>query len=504
MVWMTGVNKMKIVLNRDADQVESFAADELVKYVKKMTGKDISIHDKVNGESINLGTLPVSLKPEIEKLHKDGFIIKSIKDSVYIKGKTSRGTLYGVYEYLQLLGVRWYFPGEEHEYIPEVDDVILKDLDIAKNPDMNHRGVSIHSGNTALKEWIDFAAKTKLNSIDLHSEQRLGEMRKMLSSRGLDYGIRRHFFGEVYPPDEDEMKKSKVNLLEFAKNLPSEIKELFLWPADKPLTLEKGKSLSDVILEFMNEMVRKLRTIRPDNRMSFIAYWSTWHAPKYVKPDEGIFLEIAPMFRCFSHGITDPSCPINSKDIKPVIEDLVGIFNTDEAHVLGYWLDASLFGRSRYKDMTGRIPQIGNICKDDLQYYKSKGVKNISTFAVGVDEDYLSRFASPMLFHYPALLWDTDTDIKTQIVDFCENYYGSRDLADVFQLNEHTDTNDSSPEKWDESSKIYSQDKITSEEILKNSTDDLHIDRLKRLLRELDHMLEWIKGLNIQEEKNEH
>ena len=38
---------------------------------------------------------------EIEALGDDGFIIKTLDEDILITGKTSRGTLYGVYEFLR-------------------------------------------------------------------------------------------------------------------------------------------------------------------------------------------------------------------------------------------------------------------------------------------------------------------------------------------------------------------------------------------------------------------
>ena len=46
----------------------------------------------------------------------DGFVLRTLGDSLVIAGGTSRGTLYGVYALLEKLGVRWYTP--EVEVVP--------------------------------------------------------------------------------------------------------------------------------------------------------------------------------------------------------------------------------------------------------------------------------------------------------------------------------------------------------------------------------------------------
>lgn len=501
---------VNIVVRMDSNQVERFAAEELAAYTGAMTGKKINVTSEASGKAIYVGFLPdcvpagekAQVLNELGAVQQDGYIIRSIGEDLVIKGRTPRGTLYGVYDYLRMLGVRWYFPGKEHEFVPSRREVILRNVNIARSPDMNHRSIVIHSGNSALLDWVDFAAKTKLSAIHLHSDERIREMPDILASRGLDFGLRRHFFGGVYPPpDEAEMDRNRSLLLDYIRSLPVQLNDFFLWPADRPLELqddeqERELSLPDAVLMFTNEMLKAIRTLRPDARMSFLVYWSTWKAPETIRPLDGVFLELAPIFRCFSHAISDPACPINSNEILPVIGDILQVFDPAEAHVLGYWLDASLFGRSRYKALSGRLPQIGSIIKQDIKHYKSRGIPNISTFAVGIDREYLSTYTCPSIFQYPALLWNVESDLRSQLMDFCENYYGDRGMAEVFQLDEQTDPNDTSVVGWDTLKDRYARAISVAKEILQGSTDDVHIQRLGRLMRELERMSSWVDNMS--------
>jgi hypothetical protein len=172
------------------------------------------------------------------------------------------------------------------------------------------------------------------------------------------------------------------------------------------------------------------------------------------------------------------------------------MFDPAEAHVLGYWLDASLFGRGRYKALFGRLPQIASIIKQDVKYYRSVGISNISTFAVGIDREYLSKYTCPSIFQYPALLWDVESDLRSQLMDFCENYYGDRSMAEAFQLDEQTDPNDTSVVGWNTLKDRYARAISVAREILQGSTDDMHIQRLGRLMRELERMSSWVDSMS--------
>jgi len=83
-----------------------------------------------------------------EGLPDDGFRIRAVDGSVYIvgsdrrrdeirwRGWTSRGTLYGAYEFLErVVGVRWLLPGEVGEDIPAHETLELPELDIEEQPD---------------------------------------------------------------------------------------------------------------------------------------------------------------------------------------------------------------------------------------------------------------------------------------------------------------------------------------------------------------------------------
>ncbi len=501
---------ISIVIRSDATQTENFAAGELAAYTGAITDRKIDVVNTSPEDAIYVGSLPdwtpqgekERMMNELAVLHKDGFIIRSVGDALVIRGKTPRATLYGVYEYLQMLGVRWYFPGEEHEFVPKRREIILKNIDTVETPDMDHRSVVIYFRNTAFSDWIDFAAKAKLSDIHLHSDEGIHQMPDLMADRGLDFGLRKHIFGETYSSnDRSDLEKNKTFLADYIRKLPTRLSEFFLWQADVRLKLRDGEqnerlSLPDAVLLFVNEMAGVVQSLRPAARMSFLAYGSTWGVPESIRPSDGVFLELAPIQRCFSHAITDPACPINSAEILPVIEDLLKIFDPAESHVLGYWLDVSLFRRGRYEALSGRLPQIGEIIKQDVKYYKSKGVSRISTFAVGLDKEYFSRFASPTFFQYPALLWNVEADLKSELIGFCENYYGDSSLVEIFEMNEQIDPRDNDSANWKALMERFSHAESIVREILKITTDDTQILRLDRLIGELEHMRDWIYNVS--------
>lgn len=106
--------------------------------------------------------------------------------------------------------------------------------------------------------------------------------------------------------------------------------------------------------------------------LAHLAYASTLEARKTIKPKEGIFLEFAPIGRNYEDSLS-------SKQHKALKKNLE-IFPKRTAHVLEYWLDASMFsGWDRNK--WNKVPWNANYCKRDIELYRSLGICSFTTFA---------------------------------------------------------------------------------------------------------------------------
>lgn len=131
-----------IVIASSATAAESFAAKELQSYLKKITGHNpvlTTVVTQTVGPLIILGGHSLNDDLDWKSLGPDDFIIDVSSGRVRIAGGRSvavtdrkggvyvqeRGTLYGVYELLEQLGVRWYRPDPWGEYVPQSDKIQL-------------------------------------------------------------------------------------------------------------------------------------------------------------------------------------------------------------------------------------------------------------------------------------------------------------------------------------------------------------------------------------------
>ena len=126
----------KIQLPQNANPCERFAAAELTDFIKACVSsfeKPYVFHigRTARWEEIGLATV-------LPKLKTDGFAIKSAENEVFIFGRRDRGTLYGVYEFIERF-LKVNFVARDYTYIPPPHRVVLGNIDLIDNPDFDLR-----------------------------------------------------------------------------------------------------------------------------------------------------------------------------------------------------------------------------------------------------------------------------------------------------------------------------------------------------------------------------
>ena len=440
---------LRIVLPSQAAPQEEFGAREIVKYLAAMGNEEPQIVRAPSEGDIYLGAVPAGLPQEDQRriqsvlagCDPDSFILRSTSSGLLIRGNSPRAHLYGAYHYLESLGVRWYFPGPEGEVIPRAV-AQLSGYDILQVPSFRERGIVIFPTTPGLDDMIDFAAKVKLNTIGIHtwhdprfSDLRAPEVLQMAESRGLTVQIERHFFGENFCPDDTaSLEQAKKDLLQLVAQMPAQVNDFFLWPADKFLSpctsaAYRQRSVSDLILWFDNQMLAALRTARPEARFAYLAYLSTWEPPQRERPAPGLILEWAPIFQSLSHALDDSTSTQNARD-RNNFEALIRIFGAPNTRVLGYWLDDTMALGNGY----GKLPYSPAALKGDLSYYHRMGVPAVTTFGVIKGSDYFLSHSSPVVFLYPALLWDVERRPQTLVEEFCREYLGTEKASEIYEM----------------------------------------------------------------------
>ena len=156
-------------------------------------------------------------------------------------------------------------------------------------------------------------------------------------------------------------------------------------------------SASDQALLYANRLCQGIRETQPAAQVSYLAYHATLSPPEQVEPADGVFLEFAPIRRCYRHAIDDAGCAVNRRHAQSLRES-AALFRQAPIHITEYWLDASR--HSGWRRPAGKIPVSVDIMRRDIDFYVSQGATSIATYAVMCDEEYWAAYGPPPLAEY--------------------------------------------------------------------------------------------------------
>ena len=137
---------------------------------------------------------------------------------------------------------------------------------------------------------------------------------------------------------------------------------------------------SDQTMLFCQAVLRGLRRHDPKATQSFLAYYDTLETPKTIPHTEGIFLEFAPIERWTTGA---------DHELKAV-PALIEYFGDEDAKVLEYWVDNSLF--SKWKKPPVKCPFDREKMKKDIKLYRKAGFKDMTSFGLYLGKEYTDLY----------------------------------------------------------------------------------------------------------------
>jgi hypothetical protein len=299
--------------------------------------------------------------------------------------------------------------------------------------DVARRGIVLYTNDietVGVETWIDFMKKADLNLLGIHGFNENGNLPQMEAFIKSDNGkllidecrknnidiefethalhllLPRELFDEhpgYFRTDRNGIRTNDLNMCFSSEEAFSEIeKNLLSWTEwMKPSTnryffwtddadggfcyCDKCKKYteSEQALIYENRLLKILRKINPDATVAHLAYNNTGKAPRLVKPENGVFLEYAPIDR-------DLTKPMKDEHVRRLAENLE-VFPVSTAHVLEYWIDASKFSHWDSNNIV-RIPWNREICDSDVKMYSGLGIKSVTSFGAWINGKYLDKF----------------------------------------------------------------------------------------------------------------
>lgn len=463
-----GKSDCAIWLAADASPVETFAANELAKYVKRMSGAKLEIRrgGSLPDKCIVIGTG--------NGVNGDAYSIKLDGDKLYVSGGRGRSVLYAVYDLLDRLGCRFLAPDFAHyqgsnEIIPKRRDLTL-DLPcpVTEKPVLAIRKLYVEEGHSHnaenLIQMADWMPKARFSMLVIPTDYQDGgrvkwdnwretvtpELRKrditievgghgyqnFLNAEmeggklfdqhqdwfGMDEkgeGARSH--GRVFcTSNSDAVAYLANNVIAYLKPRP-EIQVFAFWPPDGARWCEcaKCKALgtpSNRQAILISQVKAALRKAGLDTRLETIAYHLTVSPPESAKLEKDLLIDFCPIAQCFEVQINDASSTVNADYVK----QLRGLRKGFEGDLSIY----SYYRKYAWKSLPNLIP---HYVQKDLQFYATIPTQGISSYAEPGD------WFAYELNHYVLgnLAWNPNADVDALIAKFAEARYGSASRAAV-------------------------------------------------------------------------
>lgn len=168
------------------------------------------------------------------------------------------------------------------------------------------------------------------------------------------------------------------------------------------------------MITFVNRIAHAVKEKGYDNvKFDTLAYMHTRKPPTAVVPEENVIVSLCTFECCFSHPMDDPDCLENAKLLKD-LEDWSKICNN--MYIWDY--------TTNYAFTLGIFPDF-HVLQKNLQCFYEHGVKGV--YEEGNYDIHLcdTEFGDLRTYLIAKLLDDPYCDYNTEMLDFCNYYYGN-------------------------------------------------------------------------------
>ena len=436
-----GQTAYKILLDVNASEPETHAADELAAFLQEVTS---AIFPIVN-EASNLGSQryiavgagaakTVSPNLDLSGLGQDGIILRTVGSNLILTGGTDsrRGTLYAVYTFLEdTVGCRWWTYTEST--IPQKTALKLPPLDERYVPQFDYRSTFICDAF-----YGDWAVRNKNNGRYVRVDAQRGgnitypygyfvhSFSTLVSD--IDPSDHPEWFSEIggvriLPPERTQLCLSNPELLAHCiaevrgvlGNAPPEtIVSVsqndwgFRCECEECNAIElEENSPSGLVLRFVNAIADAVCTDFPEARIDTLAYQYTRSPPTVTQPRSNVIVRLGDIECSFSRPLTDP---VNQS----FAQDAQGWSNICEN--LYIWDYITNFRHYLLPHPNLRVLGL------NIDFFKEHGVKGV--FEQGKHREKGSEFADLRAWVIAKLLWNPDLDANLLIQEFLDGYYG--------------------------------------------------------------------------------
>lgn len=447
-LWDKAGNRTLIVLSCNAQKTEKYAAEELSAYLTKMSCYPVIISSQKDEDKTNIFIGKAACETEgfspDGDITDDGFMIVSQNNKIYITGSHVRGTLYGVYEFLEeYLGCRFFSPTVE--IIPQRDEMLIAPISLKRIPMMEYRASSVYQ----LTDPV-FAAKRKMNGQARNLDEKFGGRMEYGNPYFVHTFCRNllkpeNYFDEhpeYYAEINGERIRDKTQLCltnpdvlrlvteqvlsDIRKQPNAKIFSLSQEDNYNGCTCEKCRALDEYegsqsgsLLHFVNAVAEEVEKEFPDVIIDTLAYQYTRRPPKHVRARRNVCVRLCTIECCFVHPLSectvdDPDAP--RKDYAQSFrDDIIGWGKKcDRMHIWDYV--------TNFSHLWMPHPNL-HVLAENIRFFYENNVRGI--FEQGTGASVGGEMNDLRAYIISKALWDPYVDATKIRAEFLAAVYGS-------------------------------------------------------------------------------
>jgi len=452
----SGKSKYTIVIADSSSEAIKYSAEELSRFLCLVTGAKLPVISDKNLPGtceIIIGNNNCSKDTDSyndnRTLKGESYQIANIGSNITITGESDRGTLYGVYDFLErFCGVRWFMQNVSE--INKIDRLEIPDnCNITYNPPFEYREAYIWEAFDG-----DWAARNRLNRNSKNGT--LGE--KHGGRVELVPGMFAHTFSKLVPaekyfknhPEYFSMIKGKrikedtqlcctnqdvIDLISdeviklFEQNPKAEIISVSQNDCGNYCCCPKCKALSEKegspaapMLYLVNAVSEKIQKDCPGKKIETLAYQWSRKPPKTLRPGDNVIIRLCTIECCFRHTLNDSTCAFN----KEFADDLHKWGNISKHLWVWNYNTSFSYYLIPFPDLMTR--------GEDIKFLRDNHVTGI--FQQDVYNTPNGELSPLSAYINARLLWNPDSNIEVIISEFLKGVYkeASEPIYDYIKL----------------------------------------------------------------------
>ncbi|MCZ6679760.1 MAG: DUF4838 domain-containing protein [Candidatus Poribacteria bacterium] len=325
-----------IVVADEAIPSEKYAAEEFQRWFGQAIGEQLPLRSAAETATGHVCIGSGAAGFDATAMAEEELRIAVESNRIVIAGERPRGTLYGVYQFLEdAIGVR--FLTHDHTHVPDASTLKIPCGTYTYNPPFSFRW-SYYRENA---EHPEFAARLRVNTVT--DDERLGGKTGQtlinhsfhslvpFSEYGTDHpeyyalvdgkrDTRPHGGGpQLCVTNPEVIEIAAAAAIRYLDEHP-ELKNVSVSQADtdaycrcdrcEAVNEQEGSPMG-AQLTFVNAVAERVERAHPNAKVGTLAYWYTRKSPKTVRPRPNVQIQLCSIECCTLHPIDDPGCEKN-------------------------------------------------------------------------------------------------------------------------------------------------------------------------------------------------